>query len=1222
MQTREEFIRTDPAIQRYIEYEATPSKEQIRLVKQFYPITKVRTKWQTRIILIRMAQESINKFDEEQEKQRIENEKQVEEKEEKEGDIDVFKFLAGNYGTNKWKKVNAIVGIFKFTVFTRQLSYGMLPGFMEIGELSRENQNTMFQNILKQKREKLVDENGEKYVKSTFLATGINMAGKDIKAFVESVVRGFYNNRGYIYDFFIQIPLDIKEAPAGTPIMKLPLRNSPQAIDRTEQGLINVSKDLPGAFCCVDLVYEHIKNYKRRIGNKYINWSRDDVIGLFCQLYPNDSADVCLERGFTAEDIVEVCRRIRIKGVIVWHGAQLSRSQSFNTPLVDETIISDNSESKKTIPLLSFCVVDGHVYKKELALKQGVDRNSNKVGIADVISSDSFVIVDSMADVVTGNYQTVYIRSPTNELNTVIRQLMVDLKKTFNIITLDGANEITCAMIDNRIYKWTPDIDRTLKLLAHMKEKNPNLNIAFEGASYQSVILKYGQTFHKLYASIMSWDTWRVFTSFYGRSYPQIGLVKKGYDLKDCVNIDKRKCYQSTGNNTIIPIVTANMEFENWNGEKIIDYHWYYVEAPQYVDSFLFSGPGVYPGSMVAIGLADSLICKSNIIKVLKCKSSGQTFKPLFDDINTIDDNANLPINMFIGTLNKASSVSSISQLYSTDLNYIVSYYNGLIEGLDDTDADRVHYTIDTLDLGDKLTLYSFRSSLQLPNLENYLIHHSLIVTSSQLEMYIKLKEIAEYNNTTPKDIMVAVYVDTLCLRPGTILSPSVKDTKELAQPGDMVKCGPPKKNLTTNCRERLVRDPYYPDPDYTWRRENSHVFIADLPAPLEFDYSLPITKLPENTPISELCNGKSLGICCKGGRGKSWIISKILEFLTAANINTVVLAPTHSAVDNINGFIGSDVAKTVCSFLGINESKTETKGLVCRWTKAVKVIIIDECFLLCDKFWAIILKYRIKYNTVLILSGDDGQILPIKSLDGRCLNPYGSLFHKLAGNGRMLDLKTNWRLMKSLNDKTLTDEEKEEIRIFEAELDKTHAGGELDLSLFKYDLKLENKLSICATNGLMDRINYIQAYKNSTNRDYNHPLVDYHIYVGMPLIACETIDETIKNGQKFTIVSFTADKITLERKGVQLIIDIKLLNKNFKQFFAITADRAQCSTYDFDFTVFQLDKPHFLMERHGVVYTIISRATKLSHIYLGDADKVISIFDKLESQLTLKLKK
>jgi len=890
----------------------------------------------------------------------------------------------------------------------------------------------------------------------------------------------------------------------------------------------------------------------------------------------------------------------------IFHAGQLHSAQLYNRPLLNETYVADNAESKRTAPILSVVIGDGHIYRQPLDLKQGKGRDSCKIGIGQY-SNESFIIIDSFYEI-TG-CKLAYIRANENELDKYVKSKMIKEKKIFNVVTLDKEQNILSCEINGVLYRYAPDINKSLALLDRFPADK---RIEYHGQSYHSILQAYGRVNHDIYPHSLSVDTYDIFKRLI--TYPQVGLLKPGRKLSEpgLVCVDVRNCYKSQAIVYDRPNITLNDEYIDFTPDMEIKPHYgYIVDAPQYASNFLLSGYGNYNGQVVEYALEKGIITKSDIIRVIEPAKSKASYKCLIDDVPECE---NIDWNKMIGNMVCGSTYSNHSIIYSTSLEYIMSYQQTIYN---DT-RDKVNFAIGKLDIG--VPLYTFYGCLKTPNNANYIPDHVFIIQLTFLNIYKHLEKIAEYNNTTIAEILVAINVDCLVLEPWVKLPlDHVKPNKSVAIPGDIVVCEKPKRVITAPTRERYAIDPYYPAPSFEERKRNIHINYIDLPKgvteplhkfalqPLLIDGS---GNIPENTPLEELCTS-SFALIADGGFGKSHKLGQIDEFLTKKGVKYVVIAPTHTAVDVVNSYFAVDKAMTISSFLGLhcNDEKTREcsdRKQVCKWDKSIECVIIDEISLITDIQWLAILKnYRKNYLCKIILSGDMLQIPGIKMLSP--LNPYRSLIKYLC-KGRYLTMTTNYRLKKIL-DAPFDEQDPlkaERFLKFTEETKNVRRGAKLNTSLYAIDSNFSCEINIAPTNELVDIINTIQAAKRSPNPDYKHPIVKFHIFVGMPLIAIETNDN-YKNGQRFIVKNITDSTITVSRivRGAEQIVEVpaKLINTQWKQNYACTADKSQGLTIEQPYAIWAID--HFLNKRWGVLYTLISRTRDPKYIMIGDVNKL-----------------
>jgi len=123
-----------------------------------------------------------------------------------------------------------------------------------------------------------------------------------------------------------------------------------------------------------------------------------------------------------------------------------------------------------------------------------------------------------------------------------------------------------------------------------------------------------------------------------------------------------------------------------------------------------------------------------------------------------------------------------------------------------------------------------------------------------------------------------------------------------------------------------------------------------------------------------------------QAGVGKTYLTSKIIEFLYKSEIKNIITSTTHKALDVLSRMIKDDyISMTIHSFLGIKlcrDYKTGKYTLKQEYHKYYdcNVLIIDESSMISSDVWNYIYKYyKNKYKIHIILIGDKYQLPPIE---------------------------------------------------------------------------------------------------------------------------------------------------------------------------------------------------------------------------------------------------
>ena len=1034
----------------------------------------------------------------------------------------------------------------------------------------------------------------------------------------------------YIITVSLQVPFTVKEiAPANI----LKIRNKTTTLDRTQQNLKDESLGQPPGECMIDLFYNHCKGHKTRCGRYSYEIGREYIKNLFCKLYPDETKEQAIQNGFNGEDADIVARQLNFKGLMIYEGDQLSKQYNYNQPLLDNSYAAPTTT---TCPgILAIVLVDNHPYKFELKLARGIDRKNQRPGVKEY-NHKNFKIVNTL-ELVKDEFEVVYIRTEQNILHEYfLKQLQEN-----RIITVRRLNDkdmtVVEAIIDDKLYIHTPDIDDALKLVQIYNIDSKRKPITYEGQSLPSLLMQYGKSRLNIQPHRLSPDVHKSFQSLFAKNYGWMGWMSE--EARDAADeheyVDMRQAYQSCLNDYQHMGITPNDEWLPFSG-TVLPYGIYFIYAPQIVECLLFNGPGYYYGTVVLRGLIDGIITTDSITHELVGKKPGKSsFAQLTNFINEQfpDSSPNLIINKMIGVMQNSASSSNHSILYTTSWEGINAailksqlsnheYKLGIhllgVEKENDVRDIRKREifepTTNTQTLVDfHKALYVFQGSKTIARLENYLIPHYMTSNIIHLKIYDHIQKIAELNKCHWRDITMGFNVDSIAFRKGTILEPLVKASKKEAVMGDLVKCNKFQKNLRQLLPTRQVL--HAEEDAYMVNQANQttkYVLAEYLPKALEDKPDNYFTKIfkdvkyldgtgtiIEETPAAELIK-HSVALIAMGGYGKTYTLAKCINEAINQNIPIAVIAYTHTARENIDEACRIEgLGQTASSFLGYTIGEEEKDIMSCKWTRHLRILFIDEFSLIPSYMWIKIYKFAKLYNTTIIIGGDPGQLPPIG--EDLALNPYRSLIKALSDNN-YLTMKTNWIIKNDPGAAT-----------FHEQLLRAYRGDLVDFELF--GKKHSSTLSIVATNELRQKINAIRSYEQTPDKSYKHPIIKFRIFVGMPIICFEQIPKTnINNGCKYIIQSITDETITITRKKWNDTIDEQevaahLFNNHFEQFYSITCDKAMGQTFRYEYTIYEKD--HFLASRPGWLYTAMGRASQMDYLNFGEKSEMELLYKK-----------
>ena len=308
------------------------------------------------------------------------------------------------------------------------------------------------------------------------------------------------------------------------------------------------------------------------------------------------------------------------------------------------------------------------------------------------------------------------------------------------------------------------------------------------------------------------------------------------------------------------------------------------------------------------------------------------------------------------------------------------------------------------------------------------------------------------------------------------------------------------------------------------------------------------------------------------GGTGKSYTINQLKAQLQPHEYR--VCTPTLKSALVIDG-------PTIYSLFNINpHDHTYVKSTVDKMKKdGVEWIFIDEISMINSKVWAILRDIKIIYGFKFFLSGDFGQLPPVEDVK---YNVRESQVFKELCDGQILELTRNYRAEKC-----------PEFKKFNNDLLDVRAS--IPIKYSNYGKKVCRR-SLCWTNKTRKAVNAEQMLKEAEGKQC-YLINNMKVFVGLPLIANltrsygEKKNQAVVNNEEFTVTNITQKTVELTNERCSLTLPHSLL-KGFDLAYCLTVHKAQGSTYDFPYSIYEYKRFDEKM-----LYTAMSRATQMRNV-------------------------
>jgi ATP-dependent exoDNAse (exonuclease V) alpha subunit len=294
--------------------------------------------------------------------------------------------------------------------------------------------------------------------------------------------------------------------------------------------------------------------------------------------------------------------------------------------------------------------------------------------------------------------------------------------------------------------------------------------------------------------------------------------------------------------------------------------------------------------------------------------------------------------------------------------------------------------------------------------------------------------------------------------------------------------------------------------------------------------------------------------------------------------IKYIALAPTNKAARIIKG-------QTIHRFIARASNKLLKE-------MDAKYFFIDEVSMMHEIFYKFFCTLkRLRPELKFIIAGDFRQFLPVADRVEGCNYENSSALKELCDDNMI----------------QLTKCRRSDDRLFTKCLPENI--GKVQASEFGNKI---TKRHICFTNKVRKELNEqmmqleakSKASRNKTNiveleaLDYDDNSQNVKVFAGLPVIArVNSKDFDLCNNDTMTVskVSLKSNLIEITREdGSKFDVDFAMFQKLFYPAYAITSHKAQGSTYDHPYTIWEWTHPRF---DERAKYVVLSRSKKYEHI-------------------------
>jgi hypothetical protein len=905
-----------------------------------------------------------------------------------------------------------------------------------------------------------------------------------------------------------------------------------------------------------------------------------------------EPTDDVINAGFSVVEMVEVIKMTPSDGVSVYRVDDLTQFDDRVRPSIHWEGGAPNSHS---IPHISIVVADGHVYRHELRLAQGVGIASVRPGLSRIDTSEEHVVMDHVGPAPA---KMVYVCGPfvldaknrlrpTFPINEYARALM-NANIVPDVLNIDDkTGDITDIMVDGRRYKQVTTPELTKRLIADYNaiSKRP---IKYEGQTAHSFVVdkllakKYG-----VYKSQMAPSVYQTFIHPCANLYPAIGWVEERFakTTDDTRTFDVRRAYSWAAIllSRNMPKITIGDEFTPYiAGEEIIE-HWIYkvqgAPAIKASKTCLVDGDSLYPGQVVKLAMEWGILNDTMIISVLRCEQDETGGLERFVmDCEELGGDAKLLINSTFGAMKSTSKRRGGGRVITADIEEVRDVIR-------ECNASKSEYSVHRYDIGRNQThtvqyddgtgplfvqaadaprgsiLWTVQWSTPTISTANYLMHHLMIIKLSNMI-------VAEHARAIGGQVL-GYQVDSIVVRDPRDMS-GVIPVKDNAKIGQIYAV---EKSISVSC---VIKDRMD-----TWNT-------------------------PHRTPLDLMPNRLSLLVHGPAGVSKSYSTAQRIKEFIEAGKRVLSLAHQHIQLEPMmaEGLVDSDMVPipgvkfaTISAALGFDDDGAKCKKMVPIWTRDFDVIVIDEIYqcpqhllrsiyerwinlwghVYCTEEWEERRNPEFTDNTpIIIMIGDTNQNGPMDA-GGRKTALDNDIIRRMTS--QTVHLTENKRADRS--DPNVTQFLDDQLACMTT--------GIIDIT--KYGKREDTNFHIALTNKYVDQLNQKIDQERGNGQLW---------YVNRQIKA-EVNTGAYKHGQRWVVDQVTDTHILISRvhhpfkfEPPQLTVSLADANKNFVSGWAATCASIQSATVRGDFTIHQWFHFHATKEWR---YTALTRGCRINNI-------------------------
>jgi energy-coupling factor transporter ATP-binding protein EcfA2 len=313
-------------------------------------------------------------------------------------------------------------------------------------------------------------------------------------------------------------------------------------------------------------------------------------------------------------------------------------------------------------------------------------------------------------------------------------------------------------------------------------------------------------------------------------------------------------------------------------------------------------------------------------------------------------------------------------------------------------------------------------------------------------------------------------------------------------------------------------------------------------------------TQNKQNKILEKIKQNKGFCLLGRYGSGKSTMVKYVRAKLDELKQKYIVLTPTNKSAILVDGI-------------------TVDRGIPTLGDQAW--IIVDEISMVHSKWWNLLWQKRNKYKFILV--GDFRQIGAVKDKLKKQELRNSNLLKELAEQN-LCFLKGRWRM----KDDPRADELMDDLDLIDALKWKK-------VNFKKYGT-LECERSLAFTNETVNHINAKMHRKEGIEIDGFG-----HIYPGLPLVCIDHSHKTQAiNQESFIVKHVYQDRIVIssELRKLELRITHNQLAELFTLAYCMTVHKAQGSTFNFPYTIYDLE----IMPAE-ILIVAMSRTTRFEYV-------------------------